>query len=231
MSNEDKKVTGTCQACFRRFATKENGVTRVLVNHGYERPGHGYLVGRCWGVASPPYELDVEVTKAWHMKLSTGVLPSYQAALQAVKDATELTGEKIDYNNDARGADGQRQRPVLTRTFIKGAEAVSYAESAFWYGYSFETVQKREILRIQGQIEAVKGAISELVKRVKDWVYAPERLVETERDNSGPLIHASRYSFPIAKICGRGRRSRNVTSTPDVITCPDCRKRNNLAAK
>jgi hypothetical protein len=63
----DVEARGICQACLRQHVAKPYSKMKVksnftgepmnykpgslvMVKHGYERPGHGYLVGGCWGV-------------------------------------------------------------------------------------------------------------------------------------------------------------------------------------
>lgn len=55
----------TCPACFGRFKLHGAGDDERLVLHGYERPGDGYVLGRCFGVGLKPYELSVEGTVAF----------------------------------------------------------------------------------------------------------------------------------------------------------------------
>jgi hypothetical protein len=59
-----RKVTedfiGTCQACFGEY--KVNEASKLIVFHGYQRPGHGYTVGECPGTGHKPFEYDTKVT-------------------------------------------------------------------------------------------------------------------------------------------------------------------------
>lgn len=47
------KVVKTCPCCFRAIAVGED---RKIVLHGYERPGRGFLRGKCFGVNFPALE-------------------------------------------------------------------------------------------------------------------------------------------------------------------------------
>lgn len=56
--------TGTCAVCFRNIKLVQRANSKPLMAlHGYNRPGHGYVVGRCWGGDHQPYELSCEATK------------------------------------------------------------------------------------------------------------------------------------------------------------------------
>ena len=61
-----KKVSKTpraeCQVCERTQALTKDG---VLVHHGYERPGHGWIVGDCFGVGHKPYTA-TDALEQWH---------------------------------------------------------------------------------------------------------------------------------------------------------------------
>jgi hypothetical protein len=58
-----RENTGTCPVCFRNIKLTDD---QKMVHHGYERPGHGYIVGDCFTVKTYlPYELSAEGTKAF----------------------------------------------------------------------------------------------------------------------------------------------------------------------
>lgn len=58
-----RKVTedyiGTCQACFGEFKV---GPDKLMVLHGYKRPGSGYAEGECVGTNELPFEYDHALT-------------------------------------------------------------------------------------------------------------------------------------------------------------------------
>lgn len=60
-----KENTGSCPCCFRnvKLAVKSGKDLPVMVNHGFKRPGWGYILGNCIGVGFPPFELSPEGTK------------------------------------------------------------------------------------------------------------------------------------------------------------------------
>lgn len=45
------QIIGHCAICMNEQVVR-NG---VMVLHGYQRPGHGYIIGNCFGIAYPPY--------------------------------------------------------------------------------------------------------------------------------------------------------------------------------
>ena len=54
--------TGTCAVCFRNIKLVARGESYIMALHGYNRPGSGFVVGRCWGGDHAPYELSSEAT-------------------------------------------------------------------------------------------------------------------------------------------------------------------------
>lgn len=61
------QIRGTCQFCCNQQAI-ENG---RLVLHGYTRPGDGYTLGRCAGVALKPAEVSIDDAKHFVTSLRT----------------------------------------------------------------------------------------------------------------------------------------------------------------
>ena len=73
----------TCPVCFRDICidSADNDVG-VMVNHGYERPGCGYIVGNCFAVKYQPYEVSCQGTKDF---LVAVVIPEIENTEQALK--------------------------------------------------------------------------------------------------------------------------------------------------
>lgn len=59
----DNPDVGTCACCFGTFVLDRRFEPPRMVLHGYERPGFGYILGRCSGIDFSPYELSAEGTK------------------------------------------------------------------------------------------------------------------------------------------------------------------------
>lgn len=78
---------GKCPVCFGDFIADKGG----MVLHGYQRPGHGYLVGDCYGVNFPCLETSVEGSVAYLEKALRPSLVSALSKLEALQQATEVT--------------------------------------------------------------------------------------------------------------------------------------------
>lgn len=82
--------TGTCGACFRniKLVANSNGHPTMAL-HGYNRPGYGYVIGRCFGGAHPPYELSTEATKIM-LESAKSRLAGIEKYLASLPNATEF---------------------------------------------------------------------------------------------------------------------------------------------
>lgn len=78
---------GKCPVCFGDFIADKGG----MVLHGYQRPGHGYLVGDCYGVNFPCLETSVEGSVAYLEKLLKPSLVNALANLERLQDVQEIT--------------------------------------------------------------------------------------------------------------------------------------------
>lgn len=77
--------TGSCPVCFQNVKMSSG---RTIVLHGYERPGHGSVEGKCFGVGYPPFELSVKGTLEY-LELSLAPrLASIKRALTAFKSGS-----------------------------------------------------------------------------------------------------------------------------------------------
>lgn len=52
---------GTCAVCMNTFKVREGR----MVLHGYQRPGDGYITGRCFGSGRTPWEVSSEAAQAF----------------------------------------------------------------------------------------------------------------------------------------------------------------------
>lgn len=177
-----KDARGECQACFRWFVGRHSGTTLLLVNHGYERPGHGYLVGRCWGVESEPYQLSCEVTKKWHKSLSEKTLPGLIQDLADLKSGKTKTFF-MTFRIRTGGAWGKEEVHHVTVTEgeplpAKWAEIQAKRRDLYRQDApDYSRLRANEIATTQSTYDEVRLTIHTLAQRIKGWKYAPENLV------------------------------------------------------
>jgi len=86
--------TGTCAVCFRNIKLVRKGESTVMALHGYNRPGHGFIVGRCWGGDHPPYELSSEATKLI-LKHADDIVTQAKKYIATIPTLTEFDERKF----------------------------------------------------------------------------------------------------------------------------------------
>lgn len=152
------RYIGFCPVCESDIKVRDG----LLVHHGYKRPGHGYIVGDCFGVHRPPHELSDATARAWRDGVA-GMLAAkegYLARLLGPNPPTTLYVEKWSREHHAyvplpvNEADVSRHEWLTIR-----GRAISSAERDI---QSYQV----ELARIQGLIDT--------------WRPLPLRTVEEE---------------------------------------------------
>ncbi|MEQ6332927.1 hypothetical protein [Sphingobium sp. MK2] len=101
-----RKVTedfiGTCQACFGEF--KVNEASKLIVLHGYQRPGIGFILGNCEGHDHAPFEYDFQLTKTIIVRhhQNADKQQKRKSELSTLGYAGPLTRRWDEYNPDTR---------------------------------------------------------------------------------------------------------------------------------
>lgn len=159
---------GTCQCCFRtdlKVKTPGDALDKPgkVSLHGYERPGEGYIVGKCWGESELPYEQSCEVTKKF---------------LQHVKDAIT--------NMQTALANLEADR-VETLTHIvrkgRGVDIIEVKKGAAWVGIprapgsipSFEVLRQEAIEKTKRDLHMAQMRRDFLQEKVDTWTLRPLR--------------------------------------------------------
>lgn len=160
---------GTCQCCFRTdLKTKTesdalSGKPGEVSLHGYERPGEGFILGRCWGAQELPYEQSCEITKKFlqHVKDTIARMQNLLADLEA--DRVLSLTYKV---RKGRGYD--------VVTVQKGAPAVGirYTQGSI---PSFEDLRQDEMERLQRDIAGAERRRDYLQEKVDTWKLRPLR--------------------------------------------------------
>jgi len=167
---------GTCPVCERAIRVR----TGKMVHHGYQRPGSGHIVGDCYGVGTPPYEISSEGTRGYR---------DHVVAPRLARDETFLarlearTVEELHYERTVpvpttlqRGWTGRRTDPGWTTTVgrIRFDEAEP-DQQRVWervYGARLDTTRS-EVAWMQRELERCE-------RLIRDW--APGELREVESD-------------------------------------------------
>lgn len=119
------RVVGTCPVCER---LQKITPTKRMVHHGFKRPGHGEIVGDCFGVDLPPYELSAEGCELYRDKLVIDIGYSEKNLLRLQNKPEEMmsysrsTQTMLVFRRDAEDFGELRRYDDLLQSEIRGAE-------------------------------------------------------------------------------------------------------------
>jgi len=151
MAKIEKIEAGDCQVCSRRFAVDGQG---LMVNHGFQRPGWGYLVGGCFGVGHVPYQHGKARLEEWRERI-VRQLANMEAHLRNLQSGkiTSLT-DVVAPAPKPTEENPEPTRPVIEPPHPHWERSLAYA------------IHKEE-----SDIEAAKQHIAYLDARIEVWVY------------------------------------------------------------
>jgi hypothetical protein len=138
---------GTCGICSKRFKIRPDAGD-VLVNHGYERPGIGYLLGQCFGVGYQPYEL------------SRTACVEFRTAMTTLQAERTLLRQAL--------ADGQTTSLFITR---RKAQVIIRAGELGW-----ESAKAATLAQMASELSMIASDIVLLTERVDGWVAKPQAI-------------------------------------------------------
>lgn len=219
-----KKYTGTCQACFGVQSTKNNAGALAMVHHGYRRPGVGYIIGDCAGVDHLPYELSCEQTKVWagRVREFIATATARKADLESGKIQSLTIVAELKKFQDPQ-ADGWN----WTIAFDVQPGHVPSRERGEHDYMDWAYYLRNEIRDLSGKIEsATSDHLAMLEQRIREWVYAPEKLTAYDGAKKAPVVHLANVRFTGRPACSpRARGYSSVTTDAEKVTCTRCRTR------
>lgn len=164
LKNEGKALVagaGTCPACFGGFKlrSRRGAEHPLLVLHGYERPGWGYVNGRCFGVEYPPFELSPEGSKAWVKELGAILKGLIETQTSLQKKLREPTSERKEIAFTSQNRDHTLHNERFTPDHPDWDKAVTrYREKAEF-----------DLDRTVASITEIKADIVDLKRRIATW--------------------------------------------------------------
>ena len=158
-----KSLEGTCGACLNRQKLDPRG---RMVLHGYQRPGQGWIIGRCPGVARQPWEISPEGGVAYLDGLKH-VLSSVQREehLFVHNEVEFLT--ITDYSRYIPAKFGGRKRGGYEQINIGPADP------------RWKAAADAELRRIRENIKKLSEEIHRTEKRIAEW--KPGKLASVEQ--------------------------------------------------
>ncbi len=156
-----KNPTLTCQCCFGAYKTKVN-----VALHGYERPGHGYITGRCRGEGHLPFEESCEQTKVYRTELIAFLTLREQYLMRIQNNEVEFTYAEVDTGNWVMG----RSEKKLVKV-VRGDEEKENPFLANHYRIpSFKKLMEYEEASNKQTIGQVQRQIQFLDHKILNWV-------------------------------------------------------------
>lgn len=140
--------SGHCAICAHLQKLHKVGDKFVMVHHGFQRPGHGYIVGDCFGVKYEPYEKSAEACKDYIPHLE-GAKKHFEGIVAKLKSGT------IDSFTIPK-----RHKNEQDKILVKGEEA-------------FEKELKSRIHSAEQQIKYIIEDIEMFKKKIADWKEQP----------------------------------------------------------
>lgn len=190
---ESKNPEGLCQVCFRTYR-----VQRACISlHGFQRPGDGYLYGRCPGAKYAPFEVSCERTKEY-----LSMLRAEEA--RRVADLNNLQApdlQSLPWNYHVYGRvvvapEGAKVTPPayagaayeITLQIQNGAPEGGWASE---YGGarkpSFEELRARAIREAEARLRMLRGNIQFIELMIRNW--EPKKMKHSVESSRGNPIH------------------------------------------
>jgi len=150
---------GWCPVCEGTFKVRN----KLLVHHGYERPGHGYIVGDCFGVNRPPHELSPRTAEEY---LSDAVVPRIRAVEKSIQHLGP-PGEPKELFFDEYDRVSRQYVPVMKRrSEVKD--------------YDWTNRLRRIREQAADELASWQKEARQLEKLIAEWQPQPLRTVEEE---------------------------------------------------
>ena len=150
---------GNCQICEADQKVR-NG---LMVHHGYERPGDGYIVGDCYGVYKAPYEVSCEDIKAWKLELA-GMLEGAKVYLARLQNNEVTTFHEEEYTN------GYGKPKVRVTYKVETTEKYKWAE-----------LLRSRVWGAESKVRSLETLVARCEKRIAEWTAQPVRTIEEEQ--------------------------------------------------
>jgi len=140
-----RENTGTCSICNMNMKLKIADPP-VMVLHGFQRPGIGYVIGDCPGVGWPPYEISAAGCKNYK---DTYLIPTLEGTEKYLADLNSGRIDSLHLKDSSR-----------TILVHKGE-------------HKWDKAYKMVIAQTEGQIQQLKSDIRIMEKRVSGWTPKP----------------------------------------------------------
>jgi hypothetical protein len=164
------RYVGTCPVCEGTF--KVHGSAMVL--HGYERPGIGYIEGKCPGVDQPAYQI------------STQGCERYQSIMQGIADRTENRLHHIETHDDPISREERRQVPG--KPWETENVKVTYRLGDAKYDHA----KRMLVAQVQSELRHATDEVKRMQRLIKNWTLLPLPTIKEDEERAERATHEKR---------------------------------------
>lgn len=182
---------GHCQICEGEFKLHEGN----LVHHGYRRPGYGYIVGDCYGVAHLSYQKSCELVKKY-LEIVQGWLKNSNNHLQELIEGSVTT--------------------LMVQVWAHGSKEPKVVNKSEKTEREWNTLIDRKIKITKYEIRNIEHDIQRLEKRIADWKLTETRTVE-EAVQQELVAKAEREALRNAKRDARRAREEATRAKQNAL--------------
>lgn len=231
---------GWCPVCQRDIKVR-NG---RLVHHGYERPGIGFIVGDCFGVGYPPYEMSTECCDAY---LDLYVLEEVRRAQNELRVLRSPGGpERLLFPHYDIATRRFKQDPhtgTTAKVWLSSEEAAALQAQADYYArdyFSWDKQLQKAITSVEQKLAFWEHEQARTEKLIAAWRQQPLRTIEEEaqkkeqtrkeRDESRARARAAKVAVEVAKVQKRidsAVKNKNSAALADIFTSTKIRELSN----
>jgi hypothetical protein len=220
---------GWCPVCERDIKVRD----RLLVHHGYQRPGVGYIIGDCVGVGREPYELGTGAADTYltiiHSKLMHK--ESSLRILKSPKGPPYLHFQHYDIETRKYIRDQSGHPVTIQLTRAEANELAAKLPSYDAYRYSWEEQLDAAVRQIQYELEFWERERLRIDHLIAEWRPQPLRTIEEEvrrqeqtradRETARTAARDAKISAEVVKIRKRidsAVKNKNSSVLSDIFT-------------
>jgi len=171
---------GTCAICTGTFKVHATRGRFELVTHGYQRPGHGYIVGLCFGAYKSPYELSSETCSLYK---------------------TQLVWERADRE--------KRIAKLEARESDELWEPSSYRPQKYERGTpGYERVREQIIGSLKYEIRRIDEDQKRMTQLIASWTLRP--LLEVDEEGRTPERKAAQETRKSERLAAREAKTEKA---------------------
>jgi chromosome segregation ATPase len=161
------RFVGFCPCCEGTFKVQKG----LLVHHGYERPGDGYIHGDCFSVGRTPHETSPDTAKAY-LEMLKGIEAQLAKALENLPKVEMFLVEKRKVVDGKYVMRAERYETFLFE--MKKSETPKY---------EWDQKMESEIRQLEARLDSVRRDVQRMQNHVDTWVLKPlktwDEVVET----------------------------------------------------